>query len=69
MKTIDAVLLTIVATLFVLSAGWAVWSFGETSRPPVARCAEDAVLVGTGEYENGWWTEYECGPALDDFGG
>lgn len=30
-------------------------------------CPEDAVLVGTGSFENGRWTDYECGPAVDDY--
>ena len=30
-------------------------------------CWEDSVLVGVGDFENGRWTEYRCGPALDDF--
>lgn len=35
----------------------------------VPQCAEDVVLVGQGEFENGQWQYYTCGPALDDFGG
>lgn len=33
----------------------------------VPRCNEDAVLVGEGRFEFGAWTQYRCGPALDDF--
>lgn len=33
----------------------------------VPRCPEDAVLVGQGDYDDGRWTAYVCGPALDDF--
>jgi len=32
-------------------------------------CPEDVVLVGSGEFDDGYWTEWVCGPALDDFGG
>lgn len=37
--------------------------------PPVPRipaCAEDTVIVGTGDYAHGRWTAYVCGPARDD---
>ena len=34
----------------------------------VAQCQEDAVLIGMGAFEDGRWTWYECGPALDNFG-
>jgi hypothetical protein len=30
-------------------------------------CEEDAVLVGVGEFEDGRFEQYACGPALDDF--
>lgn len=30
-------------------------------------CPEDAVLVGVGSFDNGRWTEYTCGPAVDDY--
>ena len=33
----------------------------------IPRCAEDVVLVGIGQFDNGRWTNYVCGPALDDF--
>ena len=32
-------------------------------------CWEDSVLVGVGDFEDGRWEEYRCGPALDDFEG
>ena len=32
----------------------------------IPQCQEDAVLVGVGDFENGRWTRYVCGPALDD---
>lgn len=31
------------------------------------RCQEDQVLIGVGQFENGYWDSYECGPAADDF--
>lgn len=31
------------------------------------RCQEDAVLIGTGDFQGGRWTAYACGPAVDDF--
>lgn len=38
-----------------------------TMEPPrVPSCQEDEILVGTGEFHNGYWTHYECGPTFDD---
>ncbi len=37
------------------------------SQPPLPHCPEDAVIVGTGQFHNGTWTAYRCGPARDDF--
>ena len=34
--------------------------------PSIPKCEEDQVLVGTGSFEYGRWTGYECGPALDN---
>lgn len=34
----------------------------------VSRCQEDQVLVGGGDFEDGRWDYYECGPAVDDYG-
>jgi hypothetical protein len=34
---------------------------------PTPQCAEDVVLQGTGEFVNGRWSSFECGPARDDF--
>ncbi len=34
---------------------------------PIPRCAEDVVVLGVGQFDNGLWTHYVCGPALDDF--
>jgi hypothetical protein len=33
---------------------------------PTPKCAEDVVLQGTGEFINGRWEGFECGPARDD---
>ena len=35
---------------------------------PYPTCAEDVVLVGKGNFIQGRWTYYVCGPALDDWG-
>jgi hypothetical protein len=34
----------------------------------VPSCEEDAVIVGTGDFEHGRWTSYVCGPSADHFG-
>jgi hypothetical protein len=44
-----------------------VWVATLTLAPQMPRCPEDAVLVGVGDFSNGTWQGYECGPALDDF--
>ena len=31
------------------------------------QCQEDQVLLGTGDFNEGRWSSYECGPAADDF--
>ncbi len=33
----------------------------------IPSCAEDTVLVGVGEFDQGRWTRYVCGPAVDDY--
>lgn len=40
---------------------------GQTAWRQVPVCEEDAVLIGTGDFD-GRYTQYVCGPALDDFG-
>lgn len=35
--------------------------------PDLPGCPEDAVLIGQGSYEQNRWSEYVCGPAVDDF--
>ena len=32
----------------------------------IPRCSEDVVLVGEGEFDAGRWSDYSCGPAVDD---
>ena len=32
----------------------------------IPRCDEDAVIIGAGEYANGRWSQYVCGPSVDD---
>lgn len=33
----------------------------------IPACAEDVVLVGAGDFAEGRYERYVCGPALDDF--
>ena len=35
----------------------------------VPQCQEDVVLIGQGDFEHGRWTQYTCGPAVDDYTG
>jgi hypothetical protein len=37
--------------------------------PIIPQCPEDSVLVGTGAFDNGRWSAYVCGPAVDDYNG
>lgn len=53
--------LVLVACLLALGFAFGVWT-----QPRVPACAEDTVIVGTGDFEHGHWTTYTCGPALDD---
>lgn len=31
------------------------------------RCSEDAIIIGGGDFVDGRWTYYSCGPARDDY--
>ena len=33
----------------------------------IPECQEDATLVGAGQFENGTWDYYKCGPNVDDY--
>ena len=52
--------LTISALGLLASLAW-------PSQPVIPQCPEDAVLVGSGRFESGRYTEYQCGPAVDDY--
>lgn len=39
----------------------------EPSTPAIPACEEDAVLIGVGDFEQGRWSAYTCGPAVDDY--
>lgn len=34
--------------------------------PEVPQCPEDAIILGGGNYEAGYWDYLYCGPAVDD---
>lgn len=51
------------AALFV-TLGFA-WNVKPATVMP--QCREDAVVVGVGDFDDGRWSEYVCGPAFDDF--
>lgn len=40
---------------------------GQTAMRVVPACQEDSVLIGNGQFTNGYWSRYECGPAVDDY--
>jgi len=37
-----------------------------TSTRTVPQCAEDVFILGVGDFVEGRWSSYVCGPALDD---
>ena len=58
---------------FVVGIAFGVWTEraswpADSLRPAVMEaCPEDSVLVGEGQYSEGRWTRYVCGPARDDY--
>ena len=65
MKTL-LILLLITALLFA-GAVYEASYHQRLSHRSIPKCQEDAVLVGAGEFENGTWDYYQCGPAFDDY--
>ena len=63
MKDGDFALILCVVLVFLLG----LVAFDLTPIRMTPSCWEDSVLVGVGDFENGRWTEYRCGPSLDDF--
>ena len=59
------IILTIAATFAIATAGAS--SLMLTREDIIPKCPEDAVLIGTGNFEDGRWDRYTCGPAVDDF--
>jgi hypothetical protein len=53
--------------LAIAVVGLTVGMLQRTKMREIPRCNEDVVLVGTGNFSNGMWTSYTCGPAVDDF--
>ena len=33
----------------------------------IPHCNEDVTLIGIGQFDSGRWSQYECGPAVDDY--
>ena len=31
------------------------------------RCQEDVVIIGYGQFDDGIWSDYGCGPAVDNY--
>lgn len=53
----------------LLILAWTLAPDGPDSPDRMPACPEDAVLVGVGSFEHGRWSEYVCGPAVDDYEG
>ncbi len=60
-RHIVAMLIIVLALFFMLLGG----TIGYMAVIP--RCSEDVVLVGAGSFDAGRWTQYTCGPAVDDY--
>lgn len=56
-----------VIAIFVLVFGFFVVLAGPEATPAIPQCEEDAVIIGDGDFENGRWERYECGPSVDDY--
>ena len=65
MKDMLAMIGITIVLLIAVGAGDA--SAGRGNLRPVPRCFEDSVLIGTGQFSQGRWTHYVCGPAVDDY--
>lgn len=63
--TATVVTIAIVAILILGVAICGVYANGQNHYIP--KCAEDVVLVGTGDYQDGRWDSLTCGPARDDY--
>ncbi len=51
----------------ILASGYKIAGLTCDWTPPIPQCAEDVVLVGGGDFDDGRWQWYECGPALDSY--
>jgi hypothetical protein len=61
----DDTLGVLLLVLWLSLGAWLLYDAAQT--PAIERCAEDVVLVGTGDYEDGRYDRYVCGPAMDDY--
>lgn len=57
----------LVALGFALAIMLGARAGGAVVEGSLPRCPEDAVLVGTGDFEHGRYATYACGPAMDDY--
>lgn len=53
--------------VLILLAGAAWIAYTSLGLRPVPRCQEDTFILGTGDFSQGRWSLYICGPAVDDF--
>ena len=66
---LDQYIQNFTACLLAILVTFAIFALVRDGTPTVPACVEDSVIVGFGEYENGYWTHYSCGPAVDDYAG
>lgn len=53
---------TLLAAFIAAALAWTL-----ASNEPLPTCPEDAVLIGHGQFDNGRWDSYHCGPSVDDY--
>ena len=66
MKHDKTLLFIFIALLVTLLLTFVITIIGPTINQ-MPRCQEDVVLIGQGDFENGRWDYYVCGPAIDDY--
>lgn len=62
-------LLAYIVCLLALGFAFGFMAGGSDASEAIPTCTEDSVLVGTGNFESGRWSDYVCGPAVDDYMG
>jgi hypothetical protein len=65
LRTKQIIWITIVAIVILCGFAGLLNLYSTSTIMP--RCSEDVVVIGQGDYNDGLWTSYTCGPAVDDY--